>query len=325
MPGAMPTTQPGNTMNITTTGVRRGIASALLSLIIAATACERPVLTDDLGTATLTTDANVTLTFIPYIQTPFYTVSRGTASAQEPELPYTRLSVAVFTADGTKLRTINQKNTDSSFGTVALSLSSGTYKVVAIAHSSTEGNATITSPEKVTFANNKVTDTFSFCGNLTVEDEPVSRTIQLQRVVAMFRLNLTDETIPSAVSRLKFYYTGGSSTLDPSASYGCVNSKQTEYRPCFADDGSAIVTYDLYTIPHEQSDIIKLTITALTADNTPVGEWTMEEIPVTQNKITTWTGPLFSTITVPDDGTGTSTTSTLSVSIDPTWSGTIPY
>ena len=35
----------------------------------------------------------------------------------------------------------------------------------------------------------------------------------------MFRLVLTDESVPSAVAKLKFYYLGGSSTFSPKDGY----------------------------------------------------------------------------------------------------------
>lgn len=43
----------------------------------------------------------------------------------------------------------------------------------------------------------------------------------------MFRLVIKDE-IPEQAKKIKFYYTGGSSTLNAKTGYGCVNSKQTE-------------------------------------------------------------------------------------------------
>jgi hypothetical protein len=226
--------------------------------------------------------------------------------------------VAIFRQDGTKVKNVNQTSSDGGFGTVAVSLTEGTYKVVAVAHNSTEGNATISSTEKVTFANNKMTDTFCYCGDLVVGTEPVNKELQMQRVVAMVRLTING-TIPDDVARFKFYYTGGSSTLNPSTGYGCVNSKQTEYRATVLD-GSPVKVYEIYTAPHELNDVLKLVITAQDADNSTVNEWTMENIPVTKNKITTWTGSLFS-----NDGGGPSTDGSITITLDTTWGGTVSY
>ena len=110
---------------------------------------------------------------------------------------------------------------------------------LVIAHNG-EGSATITSTEKVTFPNNKVTDTFYYYGDLIVTSEVQSYDLTLTRAVAMFRLVLTDEEIPSTVTKFKFYYTGGSSTFSPKDGYGCVNSKQTEIR-AVADVGIFLI------------------------------------------------------------------------------------
>ena len=59
----------------------------------------------------------------------------------------------------------------------------------------------------------------------------------------MFRLVLTDEEIPATVAKLKFYYTGGSSTFSPRDGYGCVNSKQTEVRSTADPDWDSVNGY----------------------------------------------------------------------------------
>ena len=79
--------------------------------------------------------------------------------------------------------------------------------------------------------------------------------------------------------------------------------------------------YDLYTAPHELNDVLKLVITAQDSDNQTLNEWTMEDIPVTRNKITTWSGALFG-----DDGTGGSTGSGgIGITLDTEWDGTVKY
>ena len=89
------------------------------------------------------------------------------------------------------------------------------YQLVVIAHNG-EGSATITSTEKVTFPNNKVTDTFYYYGDLIVTSEVQSYDLTLTRAVAMFRLVLTDDEIPSSVTKFKFYCRDpGAGAADP--------------------------------------------------------------------------------------------------------------
>lgn len=198
-----------------------------------------------------------------------------------------RLNVAVFDQSGKKVKTVAQVVSDVDFGVVGLSLSPGSYQVVVIGHSCT-GSATITSPEKVTFPSNKVTDTFYYCGELTATTEKQEVGINLQRSVAMLRLKLTG--VANDVASLKFYYLGGSSTFSPDAGLGVVNSKQTEVR-AFSNDG----VYEIYTFPHSTQDVLtKVTVTALDAGDNEVGECLIENVPVTVNRITLYEGDFVS-------------------------------
>ena len=225
---------------------------------------------------------------LPSLQGEGSGVGSVTRSATDITELCSRLNIALFDADGTKVKTVAQKEGDANYGTVGLSLAAGTYRLVVIAHNG-EGSATITSEEKVTFPNNKVTDTFYYYGDLVVTSEKQSYDLTLTRAVAMFRLVLTDESIPATVAKMKFYYLGGSSTFSPKDGYGCVNSKQTEIRP-MADDG----IYEIYTLPHTEDDVLtKLTVTALDANDNIIKETVFEDIPVTRNQVTRYTGSFF--------------------------------
>ena len=278
----------------------------LIALALLIAACEKPVFDEDIVSMK---EANVILHMMQYEQESF-----GTRAATDITELCSRLNVAIFDADGTKVKTVAQKEGDASYGTVALTLAAGTYQLVVIAHNG-EGSATITSTEKVTFPNNKVTDTFYYHGDLVVTSEVQSYDLTLTRAVAMFRLVLTDEEIPSNVAKLKFYYTGGSSTFCPSAGYSCVNSKQTEIRA--VADG--VTTFDIFTLPHTEEDVLtKLTVTALDANDNTVKERIFENIPVTRNQITRYTGSFFGSGGQTSDGT-------FRLTADPDWDSVNGY
>lgn len=277
---------------------------AVLALLIVA--CEKPILNEDMP---VKNEANVILRMRQFEQTAF------TRAASDITELCTRLNIAIFDADGTKVKTVAQKDTDSDFGTVALTLAAGTYQLVVIAHNC-DGSATITSTEKVTFPNNKVTDTFYYYGDFVVTDSQQSYDLTLTRAVAMFRLVLTDEEIPSNVAKLKFYYTGGSSTFSPSAGYGCVQSKQNEIRTV----APGLTVFDIYTLPHTEDDVLtKLTVTALDTNDNTVKEHIFENVPVTRNQITRYTGSFF--------GSGGSQQSdgTFRLTADPDWDSVNGY
>lgn len=271
----------------------------VLALLVAA--CEKPILDEEM---VMKKEANVILHMTQFEQTAF------TRAATDITELCTRLNVAIFDADGTKVKTVVQKDTDSDFGTVALTLAAGTYRLVVIAHNG-EGSATITSEEKVTFTSNKVTDTFYYYSDYIVTDSQQSYDLVLARTVAMFRLMLNDEEIPSNVARLKFYYTGGSSTFSPSAGYGCVNSKQTEYRTV----ASGLTVFDIYTLQHTENDVLtKLTVTALDANDNTVKERVFENVPITRNQITRYTGSFFGS-----GGSGQQSNGTFRMTANPDW------
>ena len=284
----------------------------LFALALLAAACEKPVIDEDL---VATKDANVILHFKQFEQEAF------TRAATDITELCSRLNIAIFDAEGTKVKTVAQKEGDSSYGTVALTLTAGTYRLVVIAHNC-DGSATITSEEKVTFPNNKVTDTFYYYGDLVVTSDVQSYDLTLTRAVAMFRLVLTDEEIPSNVAKLKFYYVGGSSTFSPKDGYGCVNSKQTEVRTVPADFVSG-TAFDIYTLPHTESDVLtKLTVTALDANDNTVKERIFENVPITRNQITRYTGSFFGS-----GGSGGSSSSdgTFHLTADPDWDSVNGY
>ena len=105
--------------------------------------------------------------------------------------------------------------------------------------------------------------------------------MNLQRAVAAFKLHITDETIPEEVRSIKFYYTGGSSTLDATTGYGCVNSRQTEIFN-FTDNNR---DFTVYTFPHEENKAIKMTISILDADAHAIKTFTKSGFKMKRNEI----------------------------------------
>ena len=313
----------------------------LLLFLLTFSACEKPILDETTGEV-VPSEANVVLRFTQYEWTeqrePFelarkwpsrdgqrrsqqeaFSVGSGSVAATRAATNITelcsRLNIAIFDGDGTKVKTVAQKEGDASYGTVALSLAEGTYQLVVIAHNC-DGSATITSTEKVTFPNNKVTDTFYYYGDLVVSNEKQTYDLTLTRAVAMFRLVLTDEEMPSNVSKFKFYYTGGSSTFSPSAGYGIVNSKQTEIRT-LSEDG----IYEIYTLPHTEEDVLtKLTITVLDANDNTIKERVFENVPVIRNQVTRYTGSFFG-----NSGGGETGSGDFRMTADPDWDAVNGY
>lgn len=199
------------------------------------------------------------------------------------------LSLGIF-QDGKRVKSIHQESSEATFGKFSVSLPEGTYEYVVVAYNST-GKATLTSPEKITFTDNKCTDTFYAHGTLNLSATE-TRTVSLRRAVAMVRFTVKD-AIPEEVSQMKFFYTGGSSTFNAVSGYGCVNSRQTQMFDVGDGQREPGASFDLYTLPHTEDDLLKITVTALDRQGSEVMSQVIEDVPVRRNTITQLGGTLF--------------------------------
>lgn len=259
------------------------LASLLLMLVATLTSCEKFAL-DDSGTNSHDANANVII---------HASVSKnnstGTRSGEEDEevegKPLedycSRLSIAIFDGEE-KVKTLNLTAEKDGYEDIGINLEAGKYRMVAIGHNG-NGNCTISSPEKVKFYKNKMTDTFFYYGTFNVRDgEDTDDYILLKRAVAQFKVHITDATIPAEAHSIKFYYTGGSSTLDAVTGYGCVKSRQTESFKL--QEGKR--DYSVYTFPREENKGLKMNINILDADAQSIKEYSKEGVPVKCSNIT---------------------------------------
>ena len=238
-------------------------------------ACEKLL---DKDAPSVADDANVVLQLSCYEVSPI-----STRSIRDISQMCSRVGVAFF-KDGTKVKTVRQTVGDEGFGTVAATLEEGTYEVVVIAHNC-DGASTITSPEKVTFPNNVVSDTFYYYGTLTATSDRQTFQYQMTRVVAMFRLTL-EQPLPAEAKKLWLYYTDGSSTFSHALGYGCVNSRQTVTLNVAAGQQ----TFEVYTMPHEENDELKIQVRVMGETDNILNELTFENVPVARNHVTTYKG-----------------------------------
>lgn len=297
------------------------LASLLLMLVATLTSCEKFAL-DDSGTNSHDANANVIIHASVAKNN-----STGTRSGEEDEevegKPLedycSRLSIAIFDGEE-KVKTLNLKAEDG-YDDIGINLDAGKYRMVAIGHNGS-GNCTISSPEKVKFYKNKITDTFFYYGTFNVIDgEDTDDYILLNRAVAQFKVHITDATIPAEAHSIKFYYTGGSSTLDAVTGYGCVQSRQTESFKL--QEGKR--DYSVYTFPREENKGLKMTINILDADAQSIKEYSKEGVPVKRNNITQTNISIKDhTISDPDQKEdGDSGKGNLGFTVNPDWEGEI--
>ena len=313
------------------------LASLLLMLVATLTSCEKFAF-DDSGTNSHDANANV----IIHVSVAKNN-STGTRSGEEdfgdeetgdedgldegdeevegkPLEDYcSRLSIAIFDGEE-KVKTLNLKAEDG-YKDIGINLEAGKYRMVAIGHNGS-GNCTISSPEKVKFYKNKMTDTFFYYGTFNVRDgEDTDDYILLKRAVAQFKVHISDATIPAEAHSIKFYYTGGSSTLDAVTGYGCVQSRQTETFKLQEGERD----YSVYTFPREENKGLKMTINILDADAQSIKEYSKEGVPVKCNNITQSNISIKDhTISDPDQKEdGDSGKGNLGFTVNPDWEGEI--
>ena len=272
----------------------------LLAVCLLIAACEKPIVGDD-------DDGNVRMTFIP---TTADVATRGTVVIGDY---FTKLCVQLFDADGQKVfsQSKTQTRDDDNFGTLNVGLTPGTYTVVAVGHSSPV-TPTIKSTELVQFTAKdgiKNTDTFCYCGEVTIDESHTSFELKMNRVTAMLEFTFSDETLPENFAGVRFDYSGGSANFNPTTAEGCTKSNQSELRGKSAH-------YYVFTFPYMSDEgLLKVTLTALDADQNALTTKVLTDVPVTRNRITKCSGPLFG------EGDYTILQTGFGITVDTDWDG----
>lgn len=263
-----------------------------LLLVLAMVSCQKADI--DEGPQPQGAKGNVTFRISQFEQLPFdeSDITRATNIADV----CTRINLAIYQGT-TRVKQVNQKSSDSGFGRVSVDLEEGTYRVVLLAHSCAD-NPTMTNVEKITFRGD-LTDTFWWTGEINVGEDGMTRDITMSRVVAKFRL-ITTDNVPDEVSTMRFYYTGGSSTLNGLTGWGNAASRQTVDIDVPAASRRMPGDFSVYTFPNEGKDL-KMQVTAFTASSTTVAQHTFDNVPVRRNLVTRYRGAFFGTSQGGDD------------------------
>ena len=254
---------------------------AMLAVVVLAS-CEKAIINEE--SATGDANGNLTVSVYQIEQMPFASVTRAAVTDY-----CNRLNFAIYEMDGSRVKQVNQTSDKTGFGTASFSLEEGEYQLVVLAHSS-NGNPTMTNPQKIQFSNSLgYTDTFLYYTTVTVTEEHQTLPVSLERIVSMCRFVMND-AIPAGVTKLEFYYTGGSGAFNAATGLGNVNSKQKMTFSVTA--GQSGTEYDLYTFLHQQDDDITLKVTAYDATDNVLYEREFD-VPMTRRKITRLSGDFF--------------------------------
>lgn len=278
-------------------------------LLVMLAGCEKPIISDTDTEETVEKKGNLTLTVSEIEHTAFPELSRTPAAEV-----CNHLNFAIYDTAGTRVKQTNQKLGDADFGTATFQLPEGTYIIVALAHSS-NGNPTMTNPEKIQFNNSQgYTDTFLYYKKVVVGTESQTLSLSLHRITALCRFIIND-AIPADIAKLEFTYKGGSGAFDASTGLGCVNS--TQVMKYDVQPGKKQTQYDLYTFLRSTEGSLNLKATAYDASGNMLSEKSMD-VTMYRNQITWLRGDFFS-------GSQPSSAQQISASvdIDTQWEGEI--
>lgn len=274
-------------------------------MVLLAASCEKMILGDG---SSGDEDANVVVRIRSFEQTPFSSVTRTDVSDV-----CTRLNFVVFDENGERVDQKNQELGDEGFGEGRFTLPLGKYRLAIVAHSA-DGNPSVnkrtaSKNESISFTNAKgYTDTFFASQLVTVGDSAIDLDMRLKRVVAKVRF-INADPVPEKADSIRFYYEGGSGSIDAVTGYGNVKSKQIRWFD------KTDPSFEIYTIPWQDNDYIEVTIGAYQGTDL-LTSTVIDSIPIRRNCITTCRGNLFD---------GKVTKVSFSISVDDDWGGGIDY
>ena len=190
--------------------------------------------------------------------------------------------------DGKRVKYANQNVGSENFGTVALRVEPGRYKLLVLAHNA-EKNPATTDPERIAFGKD-VTDTFYDFEEINVENAGTVN-VSLRRAVAKFQLVMTD-VVPEGFSQVYCFYTGGGTTFDAVKGVGVtVNSQYKSFGLSGSDVGKS-KTFEIYTFPKSEKDTLNMTVETFKTDDEIQRKITFR-VPVRRNMISRYSGSLF--------------------------------
>ena len=220
-------------------------------------------------------------------------VSPVTRSGESPS--WNSLMFVVY-KDDKKVKEVLQNIDDQNFGTASISLTPDSYRVLILAHGS-NGNPSRARPTEIEFSNKiGYSDTFYCLDNITVTSESQTRTVTLERATSKIEF-VTDDPIPAEVKSIKFFYTGGSGTLNALTGFGYKASQQTVWMDVDASMTGKPLQADLYTILREQEAEVKLTVTTYSTEQGASTMLQLQEytffVPVVHHQISRMSGTFF--------------------------------
>ena len=208
-----------------------------------------------------------------------------------------KIDVAIFDSEGSKVCDIKQSKGDEDFGTIKQKIHVGKYKVVAIARAGNNSqDIIITSPEQADMQEERIYDVFCAVKEVDINGQtPTTLTMSLDHVISMFCLNITD-AIPDDVKSIQIIFRKDKdesrqySTFNPSTGLQSGDYKTGRTAILTSHDPQSIKYFSFLTADEESVDI---TVNALNEEGTVLFTHSFENVPMKRNRKTSATGAFF--------------------------------
>ena len=226
------------------------------------------------------------------------------------------LDFAMFTADGTLYRSIQQTKTDTGFGTISLDeIPYGEYTIVVVGNAG-DVHASIYSNSLVDFGG-KVYDTFCRYMTLSVnKSTSAQQQIELRRITSKLTIKTTD-AVPAKVRTVEIQSTGGCTSFNPQT--GLASSSAITSRTISADVSSVAgktLTYSLLTFLPKEECNISAVVSAKDAEGTTLYSASIPSARMKVNCQTVYSGRLF---------VDPSVSASASITVNADWADTFSY
>ena len=228
----------------------------------------------------------VTIRFSPYEMSPMSKTTSSVATV------CSRLDIYIIENGTTDTLRFHQERTATAdFGSITTTLQTNrTYKLVAVAHNSTD-TCTLSSGI-VSFAEDKIKQTL-YADTTFSPADGLSLNVVMQRIVGMFKMRVTDQ-IPSDVTGFRFtvnqagckFNTATHESTDRGLRLHTINGTST--------DANGVAIYNVYIMADNMTDVLYVDIEAEAVNPANDGEVRQfTGVPIRDGYLTTYTGTFF--------------------------------
>ena len=207
--------------------------------------------------------------------------------------PATRMAFVLIDEDGQKVVSQEKTSDDSDYLTLRARVPVGTYGLVAFAHNGST-NATVGADATVSTPGEKLTDSFVYYGELSLDEESNKESsVTLKRCVSRLSVKHTDK-IPTGAASVEIEASGAGNVLNATtglAAESCEQKVVIQIPQKYV--GTSDNTFSLYTFLPEKETEVDLVVSVKDSEGNVLTRHELKDVPVKVNVKTICTGVLF--------------------------------